>query len=68
MDALISEKTLRGEIIGVSRVTWWTWQKQGKPLPPSIKIGKSRYYKRDTVETWLAEIEAAELIKNTTTL
>jgi len=50
MDALISEKTLRGEIIGVSRVTWWSWQKQGKLLPPCIKIGKSRYYRRDSVE------------------
>lgn len=66
MEALISEKILRSEIIGVSRVTWWTWQKQGKSLPPSIKIGKSRYYRRDSVEAWLAEIEAAELFKKTT--
>ncbi len=65
MDALISEKTLRGDIIGVSRVTWWSWQKQGKLLPPCIKIGKSRYYRRDSVEAWLAEIEASELIKKT---
>ncbi len=65
MDALISEKTLRGEIIGVSRVTWWTWQKQGKSLPPSIRIGKSRYYRKASVDAWLAEIEATEITNNT---
>lgn len=57
MEPLIAEKTLRTDIIGVSRVTWWTWGKEGK-LPPSIKIGRSRYYRREQVESWLKSIES----------
>jgi predicted DNA-binding transcriptional regulator AlpA len=63
MEPLISNKTLREDILGVSPVTWWHWQKQGK-LPKSIKINRRRYFRRCDVEAWLEELASPQTADN----
>ena len=54
MEPLIAEKIVREQIFGVSSVTWWTWRRGGK-LPPSLKIGRRYYYRREDIEKWIQE-------------
>ena len=43
----------------VSRRTLLRWTRLGKG-PPSVKVGRSLYYRRASVEDWLASLELAD--------
>lgn len=54
MEALITDKKFREQVVGVSPVTWWKWRKNGE-LPAALIIGKRRYYRISEIEAWLQE-------------
>lgn len=46
--------------LGVDASTIWRWRTEGKPLPPSIKLGALTRWRLRTVDAWLAELESQE--------
>ncbi len=48
---LLREKEV-AELVGVSPRTWRDWRAGGK-IPPSYKIGKSRFWKTAEIMQWI---------------
>jgi len=46
------------KVMGWSRKTIINRISAGDPMPPSIRVGNKRYFRRDIVMQWLADMEA----------
>jgi excisionase family DNA binding protein len=43
------------ELLGVSAE--WVWEQSRKGAIPTVTLGRSRRYRREAIEQWLAELE-----------
>ena len=57
--ALLTRQGL-ADYLGVDVSTLWRWHVEGKPLPPSLRLGSKLRWRVSTVDAWLAELESQE--------